>query len=53
MDIKIIQGTLESLRRQAEEVGTTAELAAVRSQEALWERLLDEALERLMEEDEE
>jgi len=53
MDIKIIQETLESLRRQAEEVGTSAELAEVRVQEALWERFLDEALERLMEEDEE
>ena len=51
MNINIILATLESLRYQAEEAGTTDELALVREQEALWERHLDEALyERFLQE---
>ena len=44
MSIKEISKTIEILRHQAEEVGTTAELAVVMAELAFWERKLQEVL---------
>lgn len=49
MDIKTIIATLESIRREAEEVFTEAELASVRDQETLWESFLDQKIEEELE----
>lgn len=44
MSIKEIQTKIEVLGRMAEEVATTAELAAVSAEIAFWERKLQEVL---------
>lgn len=48
MTIKEVVETLEHLRQLAEEMGTSAELAEVRVQEALWEALLDKKIKEIL-----
>ncbi len=44
MSIKFIEQQIEALRRQAEEVAASAELAEVVSEIEFWERKLQEVL---------